>query len=73
MFTPREGKTFLTDTIPFVALNVNGLTEELAEPLLPDQRYAFAVDLFAQPDAPFIQPSEYVLELLAADALGCLF
>jgi hypothetical protein len=68
---PRDGDTFATDTIPLVVFNLNnGLTEELGEPLLPDQRYAFAVDLFAQPD--LLQPAEYVLDLLAAD-VGCFF
>jgi hypothetical protein len=68
---PTDGKTFLTDTFPIVALNVNGITQDLTEPLRAGQRYAFAVDLWAERDA--VQISDLVLELAAADPLtGCL-
>jgi hypothetical protein len=67
---PTEGKTFVTDTFPIVAFNFNGFSQDLAEPLRPGQRYAFAVDVWAERDAlPF---SDLVLELAYGDPLGCL-
>jgi hypothetical protein len=63
--TPRQGNTFLTDTFPIVALNFNGVTQDLAAPLTPGQRYAFAVDVWAQRDPVMV--GEVVLELGAGD------
>ncbi len=71
MVAPRDGNTFITDTIPLVAFSFGGLTQELGEPLVPGKRYAFAVDVFAQPDALMFR--EFVLELRYADSFGCFF
>lgn len=74
--TPREGRTLLTDTFPIVYMNLNGLFQELEEPLVPAQRYAFAVDVFLQLPTILQQNaavSEYFFEMQAAvDPLGCL-
>lgn len=67
--TPRDGNTFITDTFPIVVRNLNGVTQELAVPLEAGKRYAFAVDVYAQPDALMLR--ELQLDLLWADAFGC--
>jgi hypothetical protein len=74
---PKEGDTFLTDTFPIFIGNLNGLAQYFAEPLKPGQHYAFAVDLYAQPDftsmaIPTPNPG-LALDLSTADALGCIF
>jgi hypothetical protein len=70
--TPRDGNTFITDTflIPLLAFNANGITQELAQPLQPGKRYAFAVDVYAEFDLVMLR--ELVLEVQSTEALGCL-
>jgi hypothetical protein len=69
--TPRDGNTFITDTFPIVALNLNGITQELALPMTSGKRYAFAVDVYAQPDPLMFR--ELVLELRWSESFGCTF
>ena len=45
---PTDGATFLADSFPIVALNLNGLNQDLTSPLRAGQRYAFVVDLWAE-------------------------
>jgi hypothetical protein len=46
--TPRAGDTFLGDTFPIVALNLNGVNQNFDPPLQAGQRYAFMVDLWSE-------------------------
>lgn len=68
---PSDGNAFITDTFPIVALNTNGITQELKDPLIPGQHYAFAVDLWAVRDITQIR--DLVLEVAAGDGVGCWF
>lgn len=45
---PTEGDTFLGDSFPIVALNLNGLNQNFDPPLQAGQRYAFVVDLWSE-------------------------
>jgi hypothetical protein len=67
---PVDGDTFITDTFPIVVGNANGITQDLSAPLLPGQRYAFAVEVWAERDP--LMFSEPVLELAVSDGFGCL-
>jgi hypothetical protein len=64
--TPQAGSTFLGDSFPIVALNINGLNQDLDPPLKAGQRYAFMVDLWAEGGRTS------VLELEVLSAVGCL-
>lgn len=66
--TPTDGATFATAPFPIVALNISGITQELAQPLVPGQRYAFAIDVFAQPDPVMIR--QLVLDVV--ESTGCV-
>jgi hypothetical protein len=46
--SPTEGETFLSDTFPIVAVNINGLNQNFDPPLAAGQRYAFAVDVWSE-------------------------
>jgi hypothetical protein len=43
-----DGDTFLGDSFPIVALNLNGLNQNFDPPLRAGQRYAFMVDLWSE-------------------------
>jgi hypothetical protein len=45
---PTDGASFLGDSFPIVALNLNGLNQDLTPPLKAGQRYAFVVDLWSE-------------------------
>jgi hypothetical protein len=45
---PTDGDTFLGDSFPIVALNLNGLNQNFDPPLRAGQRYAFMVDLWSE-------------------------
>lgn len=66
---PTEGATFFADSFPAVALNINGLAQDLGEPLHAGQRYAFEVDLWSEKTNGTNLPE---LQVAAADLLGCL-
>lgn len=46
--TPSDGATFLGDSFPIVALNLNGVNQNFDPPLRAGQHYGFAVDLWSQ-------------------------
>lgn len=66
----RDGKTFFADSFPAIALNLNGLAQELREPLRAGQRYAFEVDLWSENGAVITSP--LVLQLAPVTVGDCL-
>jgi hypothetical protein len=63
---PTNGATFLGDSFPIVALNLNGLNQNFDPPLKAGQRYAFMVDLWSESGL------SGNLALEVASGIGCL-